>query len=270
LDGQVHQNVVHLLRRLQATPEQTILDHELLVVRDHIEHVVVEIAQGDAQDFSLHVPAPADSRSGSKRWRRHATRRGRKTRWSKRRRRTTFSYDAPVASDFVFVALARPKGACRGGGAHNHLTIVHFLARQASIFSTFGKTMAFEQRVVEIIGGLAAGTVVSVRGSKLYLSDKFLESIRPVISKIRAVVIIAVNTGGLLELERGVDLRLSVILRQAAEIDGPMTDDGFSAAVQAVVSTFDKEAVLPVIVSCSDPVGTGIFLQRLPWAPECD
>ena len=131
--------------------------------------------------------------------------------------------------------------------------------------------MGFEQRVVEIIGGLAAGTVVSVRGSELCLSDKFLESIRPVISKTRSVVIIAMNTGGgPLELERGVDLRLSFILRQAAEIDGPITDDGFSAAVQAVVSTFDKDAVLPVIVSCSDPVGTGIFLQRLPWAPECD
>ena len=97
--------------------------------------------------------------------------------------------------------------------------------------------MAFEQRVVEIIGSLAAGTVVRVCGSKLCLSDKCLESIRPVISKIRSIVIIAVDTGGLLELEGGVDLRLSFILREAADIDGPVTDDGFSAAVQAVVST---------------------------------
>ena len=129
---------------------------------------------------------------------------------------------------------------------------------------------AFEQRVVDIIGSLAAGTVVRVCESKLRLSDKFLESIRPILSKIRSVVVIAVNTGGLVELEDDLSARVSVILREAAEIeDGPVTSDGFSTAVQGVVSSFDKEAVVPVVVSCSDPVGTGIFLQPLPWAPNC-
>ena len=130
--------------------------------------------------------------------------------------------------------------------------------------------MAFEQGIVDIIGNFAAGPVVSVCGSELRLSDRFLESIRPVLSKIRSVVVIAVHTtGGSHGMQEGVDVRISVILREAAEIDGPVTDDGFSAAVQAVVSTFDKEAVVPVMVSCSDPAGTGIFLQPLPWAPVC-
>ena len=132
---------------------------------------------------------------------------------------------------------------------------------------------AFEQRVVDIIESLAAGTVVCVRESKVRLSDEFLKSIRPILSKIRSVVVIAVNTGGLVELEDGLRADVSVILRKAAEIeDGPVTSDGFSTAVQGVVSSFDKEAVVPVVVSCSDPVGTGIFLQPLPWAPNglCD
>jgi len=63
----------------------------------------------------------------------------------------------------------------------------------------------------------------------------------------------------LFDLEEGVDARVSVILRDASETDSPATSDGFSAAVQGAVSTFDKEAVVPVVVSCSDPVGNGIF-----------
>ena len=55
----------------------------------------------------------------------------------------------------------------------------------------------------------------------------------------------------LFDLEEGVDARVSVILRDASETDGP--------AVQGAVSTFAKEAAVPVVVSCSDPVGNGIF-----------
>ena len=60
MDSHVHKNMVHLLRRLQTPSEQIVFVHKLLQLCGHVEHVLVDIAQGDAQDIALHLSASID------------------------------------------------------------------------------------------------------------------------------------------------------------------------------------------------------------------